>query len=315
LSYFNRFLGTEVSEMSSVYRAKYRHAFTLIELLVVIAIIAVLIGLLLPAVQKVREAAARAKCQNNLHQLSVAAHNYASANQDTLPDLMKLDTSLTVVSTVFFELLPYLEQQPLYDSALATGFGSAGIENSGTGGVKTFVCPSDSTNKNGYSPQVSTKAVSSYGANRNVFASTTPLDVTQPWFGGGYTFALTPQFTIANIPDGTSNTIAFAEVIAYLSYNDATRVPFYRKLFADFGSHPATRLFLEPCGKVIQVSPKLGVAPCDGASHNVPNTLHTGSLQVAMLDGSVRGVSAGVSWQTFIFATFPNDGNVLGSDW
>ncbi len=162
--------------MASVRPSIRRRGFTLIELLVVIAIIAILIGLLLPAVQKVREAAARMSCSNNLKQIALSAHNYESANQVFPPglNLQKPGGPGSVIAnsmSALTYLLPYMEQDNIfklipqeafqnpvivpYNSGGPTWWGSisvSGPNGAGTNGVcviaarskiKAFLCPSD----------------------------------------------------------------------------------------------------------------------------------------------------------------------------
>jgi prepilin-type N-terminal cleavage/methylation domain-containing protein/prepilin-type processing-associated H-X9-DG protein len=125
-----------------------RRGFTLLELLVVIAIIAVLIGLLLPAVQKVREAASRSKCQNNLKQLGLALHNYHDVNHGFPAGLVSNSSNTEDASASGFTyILPYLEQDATYtiyhfddDWWNPSNYPAVGIE------IKLFYCPSNRTN-------------------------------------------------------------------------------------------------------------------------------------------------------------------------
>jgi prepilin-type processing-associated H-X9-DG protein len=181
----------------------------LIELLVVIAIIAVLIGLLLPAVQKVRATAARIKCANNLKQISLAAMNYHDVNNG-----FPLSSGQTY-ATWAIALLPYLEQDALYQQFVAVG-GDAGNAPGGMGpgslaatSLPILACPSDSGLP---SPPVIqypgfglSLGATSYRAN------TSGLSAFDPNFGADGVIVQTSPVRIVAITDGTSNTILFGE--------------------------------------------------------------------------------------------------------
>jgi prepilin-type N-terminal cleavage/methylation domain-containing protein len=133
-----------------------RDAFTLVELLVVVAIIAVLIGLLLPAIQKVREAANRAQCENNLKQLGLALHNYHSSygtlpsGFTTLPSndpTVPAGSPANVGHSMFTFLLPYVEKDNAYRAITLTNgfFSTTNMPNANPAfstPIKTFICPS-----------------------------------------------------------------------------------------------------------------------------------------------------------------------------
>jgi len=191
-----------------------RHGFTLIELLVVIAIIAVLIGLLLPAVQKVREAAARAKSQNNLKQMALAVHNFNDAYGGKLPALTDIGTGAPNgwgYNSLFFNILPYVEQDNVYrmfQKATPTTYAAQTTGASRTI-VPVFLSPADSTASNG-----TTLVIASMPAVTGQPATTTITNAemaTTSYAANGLVFKSNTAGLPRTFQDGTSNTIMFAE--------------------------------------------------------------------------------------------------------
>jgi len=290
-----------------------RSAFTLIELLVVIAIIGILIGLLLPAVQKVREAANRAKCQNNVKQFGLAVNNYASTYDGKLPPASA--TAASVPGGVLFWLLPYVEQDALfklYNTAAAGGGDSAGCLAQSA--PKYFQCPSDINNQSGLN---GTAGVTSYAFNWQLLGTGTG---TGNLVGNGAGATGVPSYNIGNIPDGTSNTVLCAEKAAN---NSSSASPNYWSSSSTKANGPwnfatgAVTTTANPC-VLTNGQPQFNVSAVGGASPPLIGNVqgyHTATLVVGLVDGSVRGVSASVTAGTWANAVYPADGYVLGTDW
>jgi prepilin-type N-terminal cleavage/methylation domain-containing protein len=297
-----------------------RKAFTLLELLVVIAIIGVLLGLLLPAVQKVRAAASRIRCANNMKQLMLATHTYAGDNHESLPpanfyQVVNRQTGNAAEGSAFYAMLPYYEQDNLFrlytqDRPDAGYLGAQYIP------LNVHVCPSDPTTNNGIATLDGKTATSNYALNLALF-------------GAGGTFNIKgapPPYRMGNIPDGTSNTIALVEASGcfpgYPAIDPQSGTP-ENYMTWDYPAYPNTMGPYWPNPDELPgqrnytglfALPQMSVTPVT-ADPNLCQSYHTGVMNIALMDGSVRTISSGLSQTTWTNALRPDDGQVLGPDW
>jgi prepilin-type N-terminal cleavage/methylation domain-containing protein/prepilin-type processing-associated H-X9-DG protein len=307
--------------------------FTLIELLVVIAIIAVLIGLLLPAVQKVREAAARIQCQNNLKQIGLAIHNFESTNGGFPPCRVNnppAPIGAKMQHTWAPFLFPYIEQQALYerynfdvnfDNTTNTAKGttnSAVIQTE----VKIFLCPSAPSGRKqqGTTPDL---AVTDYSPTASVTLSPY-ITVTLPPADTATLRGVLGQNVyrrVLDVTDGTSNTMAFAE--------DAGRPQTWelgKRVAPDHPPQPPGKRasiggWAQPSNvlNITGMNPALAPptndfpGPCAVNCSNGEDiySFHPGGANILMADGSVRFLKATVDLNTVALLLTPNDGSVL----
>jgi prepilin-type N-terminal cleavage/methylation domain-containing protein/prepilin-type processing-associated H-X9-DG protein len=276
-----------------------RGGFTLIELLVVIAIIAILIGLLLPAVQKVREAAARSKCQNQLKQLALAAHTYHDANNSfpsSDPQQPRIASfTFTYNPSLFVNLMPYFEQDNLYRAYYATTRPTNAVK---AAIVPIMLCPSDVSQPT-YTSFGTEYGMSSYGGNAGTGPDALINSTNGMFFGQS-------KVKITEVSDGTSNTLLFGE-----------------RFHKDRGGYA-----IEQWGRWIYPSDRRDVLMTTGAPMNY-DTLqppgstaqrvaafgsgHSGGANFAFVDGSIHFLSSSIDLTAYQSLSTRNGGEVLNS--
>jgi prepilin-type N-terminal cleavage/methylation domain-containing protein len=309
-----------------------RTGFTLIELLVVIAIIAILIGLLLPAVQKVREAAARMQSMNNLKQIGLASHNYADVNQTLPPAFVEASSAAFPQwkdGSWMVNILPYVEQDNLKrvvdNSSSTSGQYYAITYNQSP--PKIFINPVDPANSNGaytdgpWGVYSVTGYVANYAATGCVIKGAGGAPVKQN------------MRDIVQVTDGTSNTILYTTRVTVCKVSPQPHRPGYVgdyyniAPYANAGSWyqwmptinywpngASSPGYLTGAATKFQVNPTWNSASgnCD---YRLASAMGSGGILVGMGDGSVRTVAPGVSGDTWWAASTPAGGEVLGADW
>jgi prepilin-type N-terminal cleavage/methylation domain-containing protein len=291
-----------------------RSGFTLIELLVVIAIIAVLIALLLPAVQKVREAASRMECSNNLRQIGVAVHQANDLYKRLPPANNRYPSAATAgvlspIGTVSFHILPFMEQQNVYKLSQDSNTTFTALNHK----IKTFLCPSDPS-----TPLAAGLPPSNYSPNGLVFQNT---------IGG--------SIALQQIPDGSANTIAYSER-RQTAASGSTRWGARTASgtdggwvnFAGTATYPNGRS--DAAGSAIEgfIKASSAAALPNGCLNRVWHSNHIGGRNVLLFDGTVHfkgdnlsnsnatnPATANAAPAAWAIASHPSDGQAPHADW
>jgi prepilin-type N-terminal cleavage/methylation domain-containing protein/prepilin-type processing-associated H-X9-DG protein len=287
--------------------AAKRRGFTLIELLVVLAIIGILIGLLLSAVQKVRESANRVACFNNARQFTLATLNFHD-HYDRLPPGIG-NVGQNAWGTWWYHLLPFVEQENLYESSRIGGMYSLANNGVASRSFRLLFCPSDpSVPSDG---TVSDETGFPWGATSycgSVWLAC-QLDSAGNMISTSYACRIP-----ASIPDGTSNTIMYGEHYAVCTNaanpSGGSSWSYYR---LDNAAPPLwAALWVSDSQSMFQVRPNPFQGNCDPTFASTP---HTGGMTVSMCDGSVRTLSGSISPTVWWYLNTPAGGEVITGDW
>ena len=292
-----------------------RKGFTLVELLVVIAIIGILIGMLLPAVQQVREAARRTACKNNMRQIGLALHNYDSAFDEfpagiTLTGTTPTDANWSVTTWI----LPQMEQQNLFDqlNPIAGSPGGALLASS----IDAFLCPSDNgSDINSERPVGTATATTNYVVANNTGAVCTP-DAS----AASGLFCDTPQGIAAMNADGTSNTLIVAERRTFQKDRGPMAIqPAAATMFAALGnvstsgaSGPARGMADIAFSTIGGINASTGNTGDVNADQGVSSN-HSGGVNVVLGDASTQFLNDQTTTLVFQQLTDFRDGTVFES--